>query len=337
MARSTRRKPKKKQISPVVVWTGVSVGILVLVCIALALKLMPGPPDRRTDASSEANIAKVELADDLPSLGELNSGDGSIDELFMTVADTQAIMRAGGFDEEKKKASARVAAALAAAASSDMPDGLLDKRVPDKRFDSPELKADLQALSGAVNRYVDESLEALEFDAARQACLAQVRLGRDIFESNTRLKIRQSGLAMMRSALSKLSAIERAAYDDGEIDQEALKKRNTDIMAWLDAVKAVNDAWNVKLMSIETVASSEGKPNTADLKAIALSDQDKSFRVFAARRMGYALFERGDQGNQKFLKKTIEELKAGSDQAVADAAKHGNSIKDRNEYHELRK
>lgn len=332
---ATRRPKKKKSSAPIWAWTGVSAGVLALICVLLYFTTQPGPPDRATGASAEANLVKQTLPDDLPTLAEPPSGDSSIDELFSKVAEVQRLMNAGGYEDEKKAAAAGVVQTLKAAASSEMPHGLLDERIPEKRFDAPQVKKDLQALGKAVSTYIDQQLAAFAFDPAREAAFAQVLLGKQIFESNTRLKARQSGLSVMRSGLNHLRDIERAAYDDGAIDQDELKQRNTKIMAWNDAVKNIEDVWNAKLESIETVASKRDRPNTADLKKIAMEDKDPTFRIFAARRMGYARYERGDPGNQAFLAETIELLLNGEDKAVAAAAEDGKAVK-RDEYYELK-
>lgn len=311
--------------------------MLILICVGLYLKMQPGPPDRATNASSEENLAKQTLETNLPKLAEVPTGNGSINDLFRVVGESQNVLRAGGHEAAKKEAAAKVIASLKGAAASSMAEGLLDKRIPAKRFDAPKVKGDLQAVGAAVKIYKDQQLEAFTFEPARQAAYAQVLLGKQIFEKNTRLKTRQSGLAVMRSGLSNMLAIEQAAFQDGEINQEKLLEKNESIMAWLDAVKKIEEAWNAKLKTTEGIASSERIPNTGDLKQIALKDKDPTFRIWAARRMGYALYERGDMGNQEMLKKTIDELIAGSDKAVAEAAKDGKAIKGRDEYHELRK
>ena len=322
---------------PVWVWSGVSAVILiVLVTILVINKLNPGSADSPTRASSEANLAKQTLPSDLPTLVEFQGGEGSAADLFRVVAGVQTIMRSGGFEEEKAEASLKVIAALKPAAKTQMPRDLLDKRIPKKRVDSPEVKKDLQALTTAVSTYVKNQLKDFKFAPAREAAYAQVLLGKQIFENNTRLKSRQSGLAVMNSGLNNLQQIERAAYDDAEIDKDELAKRNEKIMQWMNARKDINDKWGIKLKAIETVASKKGLPNTADMKKITQKDEDPTFRIFAARRLGYALYERGDPGNQRFLKETIELLSNSDDKAVAAATKDGASVT-RDEYQDLRK
>ena len=97
------------------------------------------------------------------------------------------------------------------------------------------------------------------------------------------------------------------------------------------------DVWNSKLKPTEGVNASKGIPNISDLIKIAKEDQDPTFRIWASLRLGYALYERGDQGNQKAITAAIEELKLDSNKQVAAAAKAGESIKDSDEYYELRK
>lgn len=316
-------------------WTGVSGAILVVLCIALYFKMQPGAPDSPTSASSEQNLVKQTLPDDLPTLVEIEGGEGSIGDLLRTVSEVQTILRSGGFEQEKAEAAKKVIAGLKAASTGTMAEGLLDKRIPEKRFDSPQVKKDLQALTEAVSTYVDEQKKEYTFGPAREAAFSLVLLGKQAFERNTRLKSREAGLAMMTSGLSQLSDVELAAFKDGAIDQDELVARNEKIMEWNDAVKAVQDVWQAKLKTTEGVASKQGIPNTADLKKIALEDEDPTFRIYAALRLGYAVYERGDPGNQAFIAETLELLKTSDDKAVAAAAKEGASI-EREEYHELR-
>lgn len=312
----------------------VSTSIIVLIAIAVYFKMQPNPADSATSASSDENLVKQTMETDLPVLAEVGGGGG---DLFAELRTSGNVLRSGGFEEEKDAAAQKVIQALKAASKTQMSKGVLDARIKPKQLDSPEIKSDLQAIAKAIRIKIDAGIETGEFGGPRQAAFALVLVGRQIFENNTRLKSRQNGMAMMRSGLSSLARIERAAYDDGAIDEDELAARNEKIMAWNKAVKKVEDAWNTKLKSIETVAASKGLPNTADLAKIAKNDADPTFRIFAARRLGYALFERGDPGNQQAINQTLDELIAGSDKAVADAAKAGRSIKDSKEYYELRK
>lgn len=313
----------------------ISAAILLIVGGALFMKFQPSPADKPSGQVTEANLAKQTLKKGLPDLGIKPGGSGTVGSLFSAIQGAQGFMRAGGYDEEALEASAEVVAALKAVGKPGK--GFLDGRIPDKRFESPELKRSLQVLGSAVRMQVDLHLEDFKTKPAREIALAYLAFGKASFENNTRLKSRQRGLAMMRSALSTLGRVNRELYDDEQIDNEELQEMNAELMAWNDAIKAIEDVWNAKLKSIETVKQEDNIPNIADLVKIANEDKDPTFRNFAALRLGYALFERGDEGNQAAINKALDELEAGADKAVAAAAKTGRSIKDRDEYYELRK
>ncbi len=334
-----RRKPqKKKSNNGVWVGTGISVSILLLICVALYFKFQPGPPDRSSGAITEANLAKQTLkTDGLPDLGKAPGGTGSFGELMTTIGAAKNVMNAGGFQEEKKAKSAEIVQALHGAAAGSLPANALDNKIPAKYFDSAEMKSNFGVLGKAVRMQVDEHLEKVAFDKAQGVALSYFNLGKQVYEKNIRLKSRQRGLAVMKSALSTLGRINRARYDDGEIEKDELTKANESVMDWNRAIADLEQSWNSKLKPIESVNASKGMPNISDLIKVANEDKDLTFRIFGALRLGYALYERGDQGNQDAIKAAIEELKGDSEKLVAKAAAEGESIKDADEYYELRK
>lgn len=335
---ATRRRPKKKS-SNSGIWIGsaISAAVFIIVIGSILFSKSREGLDRATSASSDANMVVQKLEEGLPELTKLNLTGQDTTDIFEEVQKVQNVLTAGGFEKEKREASAQVVVALLQAVEKPLGKNSLDVKIPPKRFDSPQVKKDLAALNKAVKMHIDMAIEDADFDRGREAAFAQVLFGEKIFKSNTRLKTRQSGLAVMRSGLTNISRVERAAYDDGAIDQDKLAANNTEIMKWNNAIKVVEDGWNAKLKTIETVNAKKGLPNIQDLIKIANEDQDPTFRIFAARRLGYALFERGDPSNQKAMKSALDKLSKSSDKAVATAAKEGRSIKDAGEYHELRK
>ncbi|MGB0766633.1 MAG: hypothetical protein ACPGYV_02865, partial [Phycisphaeraceae bacterium] len=285
-----RRETKKKSNNGIWIGTGVSACVVVLIAIALYFKFQPGPPDSPSGAITETNLAKQNLkTSDLPDLGKAPGGSGSFGQLLAEIAGAKNVMRSGGFEQEKKTKAREITQALHGAAAGQLADGFLDAKIPPKRFESPDLKQDLQVLGSAVRMQVDAHLEDVEFDAARAIAASYLKLGQQAFEKNTRLKSRQRGLAMMRSALSTMGRINRARYDDGAIGEDELRAANDQIMDWNNAIKDVEDVWNSKLKVIESVNQAERIPNIADLVTVANEDKDATFRVFAARRLGYAL------------------------------------------------
>jgi len=333
-----RREPKKKSNNGIWVGTAISMGIIVLISLALYFKFKPAPADSQSGAITEANLAKQTFkAEGLPKLGDAPGGSGSFADLLTTIGGAKNVMSAGGFEEEKKAKATEVCAALHGAAASSISEGFLDAGIDPKRFESAELRSDLGVLGKAVRLQVKAHLDDVEFDQAQAIALSYLKLGQQAFEKNIRLKSRQRGFAMMKSALSTLGQVNRARYDDGEIKQDKLTELNNQVMKWNNAIKTVEDVWNSKLKSTESVNQPKGIPNIGDLIQIAKEDKDRSFRIWAARRLGYALFERGDKGNQEAINAAIEELKADSDKLVAKAAEAGQSIADSDEYYELRK
>lgn len=334
-----RRTKKKKSNSGIWVGSAISLAVLAFLCLAFFFKNQPDPPDRPSGAITTETLAKQTLKTaGLPKLGDAPGGDGSLETLITEAKAVSNFITAGGPKiDEKAEKSKPVIQALHGAAASDMDKGILDSKIPAKYFDSPEVQKNFSAVGAAVRVSILNHIDQIEFDKADAITMSYVELGQKIFENNTRLKSRERGLAVMESGLSWADKINKARYEDGEIDQDELKKRNEKVKEWNRAVSAVRNAWKDKLRPIESVSSKKRIPNTADLVRVAKEDEDLTFRIWAARRLGYALYERGDLGNQKVIKAAIEELKGDSNKQVAAAAADGESIKDTDEYYELRK
>ncbi|MFK7789199.1 MAG: hypothetical protein AB8C95_06885, partial [Phycisphaeraceae bacterium] len=137
--------------------------------------------------------------------------------------------------------------------------------------------------------------------------------------------------------LRTMKRIIRERYEDGEIDKDELAAADKPVLEWEKAISSLEQSWNSKLLPIESVNAAKGMPNISDLIKVANEDKDLTFRVWAALRLGYAKYERGDEGNQEAIKAAIEALKTDSEKLVAKAAAEGESIKDSDEYYELRK
>lgn len=331
---ATRRRPKKKTSSNGIwVGSGISAAIVILIAIALYFKFQPGPADSLSGAITDENLAKQTFnTDGLPDLGKAPGGSGSLGELLTKLAETKNMMRSGGFEQEKQALAKEIVQSLHGAAASSIPDQAFDARIPEKRFDAPKLQEEIQALLKASSGEIKRLNEERQFDEAQGIALSYLALGEQVFDKNLRLKSRQAGLGMMRSALRELASITRARYKDGEIEKEAMDKLNAKIMEWIEAIASFEEPWKSKLKSIDSIAN----PNTADIIKVAKEDQDLTFRIFGTLRLGYVQYERGDQGNQEEIKQAIEALKGDSEPLVAKAAAEAESIK-REEYHELRK
>lgn len=316
----------------------ISATVLLLLVGALYLKTRPNAADQPTAASSEANLQVQSLPKDLPGFGFVPGSDaGSTSTLFATAKDAERWVRGGFEDEKKVQESGAVIDQLIATSKTSLPAGFLDGKPDDKAFEPSEKKKAMTALGTAAKLHINWHIEEFEFDRARAIALAQLYFGKQAFEKNTRLKARQNGLATMKAALRSLGNITHAQQQDGEIEEAESKKTQAEVMEWFDAISAIEDRWNAKLAATETVNSKKNLPNIADLIKIANDDKDRTFRIYAARRLGYALFERGDPGNQIAINEALDQLENDSDKLVAAAAKAGRSIKDKDEYYELRK
>ena len=331
---ATRRRPKKKSSNNGVwIGTGISGGIVILIAIALFFKFQPGPADSESGAITEENLAKQTFnTSDLPNLGKAPGGSGSLPELLTKLASAKNVMRSGGFEDEKDALAKEIVKALHGAAASSIPDKAFDSRIPEKRFDAPELQVEIQALLKAATREIKRLKEQAKFDQAQAIALSYLALGEQVYNKNIRLRSRRAGLGMMRSALSQMGPINTARYKDGEIEKEEMHQLNAKVKAWMDAIADFETPWKAKLKSIDSVAN----VNTADIIRVANEDRDLTFRIYGTLRLGYALYERGDPGNQQAIKEAIEALKSDSEPLVAKAAAEAESIK-RDEYHELRK
>lgn len=334
-----KRQPKKKSNNGIWVGSAISGGILLIICVALFFKFQPGPPDRGTGSITEANLAKQTLKSaGLPELGKAPGGNGSLEDLLKEAKAVGNFISAGGVKASEKVEKAKpLIQALHAAAANDMAKGSYDVKIPPKYFDSPEMKSNIGTVGEAVTLTIADHNGRSEFDESQGIAVSYLMLGQKIYESNSRLKARQRGLAIMKGALGKLRGINRDRYEDGEIEKDERNERNAPIMEWDKAIGALETVWNSKFKSTDSVNAKKGLPNITDLIKIANEDEDLSFRIWAARRLGYALYERGDQGNQTAIKAAIESLKSDSDKQVAKAAEEGESIKDADEYYELRK
>ncbi|MEM9345000.1 MAG: hypothetical protein AAGB26_00140 [Planctomycetota bacterium] len=334
-----KRKKKKQSNNGVWIGMGISGVITSIIVIALAASSGSDPADNLSGKITESTLAKQTLkTDGLPNLGNAPGGSGSLQALLSEAQASKNMITAGGdFGGEKQAKAEQVIQALHGAAASTLAQGSLDGKIPAKYFDSPEVKSQFGTVGRAISLVNNEYLEAAEFDQAQDVALSYFQLGQKIFASNKRLKSRQRGLAIMKSALSTMGRINKARFDDGEIDQDAMRALNDKVMEWNSAIKDFEDVWNKKLNTTESVNQKKGIPNTADIIKIAREDKDPTFRIWAALRLGYALFERGGKGNQEALKAAIEELKNDSDKQVSKAAAEGESIADSDEYYELRK
>jgi len=297
----------------------ISASVLALFCIILFFKMRPAPADDATSASSEENLVKQSLPSDLPTLVELPERGGADGrELVHLINQHKRVLTSGGVDKDEE--SAAVVSEMMNCAGGSMAQGLLDANLPDNQVTSTELDKAILAVETAVELVIKQHTRDLEFEQARQIAYAELLFGRAVFENNTRLNVRRSGISLMNHALGQMQAIDREAFELGVIDRDDVEQAGAGTSAWRSAINSVNDAWKVKLASINAVDSANDLPNIADLIRIANEDKDLTFRVFATLRLGYAFHERGGSSNRETILAALDELKASDEQMVADAA-----------------
>ncbi|MFN3167606.1 MAG: hypothetical protein ACE37H_11135 [Phycisphaeraceae bacterium] len=311
--------------------------ILAVVVLVLFMNSRPGGADEGSGNITDTNLAEQKLPDGLPSF-ELATNDQPADADALVKAGSEADrLSGGGIDlEEYVQLTQPVIDTMIAAAGGSLEQGFIDKRTPAKRFESPEVKNAMIGLQKAVSEHIKLLIEQGQYNAAREIASAYHRLGKQMFEKNVRLKARQRGLLIMRSAVQNLGRIGYEANADGVFDDTQYKAITDDTGKWLEAIKQIDDTWNSKLKTTESINAEKDLPNISDLVKIANEDKDRTFRVYAALRLGYAVYERGDPGNQEAINAALDKLENSDDKMVAEAAKAGRSIKDKDEYYSLR-
>lgn len=311
--------------------------ILAVVVLVLFMNSRPGGADEGSGNITDTNLAEQKLPDGLPSFELATSNETADADALISAGAEANRLSGGGIDiDEYVELTQPVIKTLIVAGSGSLEPGFIDKRTPAKRFESPEVKDAMIGLQKAVSEHIKLLIEQGQYNAAREIASAYHRLGKQMFEKNVRLKARQRGLLIMRSAAQNLGRIGYEANADGVFDDAQYKAIADDTGKWLEAVKQIDDTWNSKLKSTESINAEMDLPNITDIVKIANEDKDRTFRVYAALRLGYALYERGDPGNQKAINAALDKLEKSDDKMVAEAAKAGRSIKDKDEYYSLR-
>ena len=123
---------------------------------------------------------------------------------------------------------------------------------------------------------------------------------------------------------------------DNRLDEPEIQAIRDGVTPWFKAISQIESVWFAKIKQIEAVNAAMNLPNIGDMIKIAEDDEDRTFRVFAARRLGFAYYERTDEGNREAINAALDKLEKSDDAQVAAAAKAGRSIT-REEYHELQK
>lgn len=313
----------------------ISAVIITTLIIIVVVKLTPAPADKPSGAITEESLKVQTLPSNLPSFGAVVDG-GEVDaEAFFTAAtEADREVGVGGGRETDLERSLPLIDLLLSVRGSELSSGFIDRHIPDKRMDSKAVQNAMAGLKKAIDIHIEYNLEEGKFDQATAIGVARLALGQQIFEGNVRLKARQRGLASMKNAINNINLVAYRAKDEGAMSEDEYTEIAAKSKQWFDAISVLEKAWNTKL---EKINATGDRLNIADLIIVARQDKDRSFRIFAARRLGYARFERGDKKNAEAINEALAELEKDSDKLVAKAAKSGLAIKDAEEYHELMK
>jgi len=295
----------------------ISMSVFIVAIIAVVLLVKTNTPaDKATGVSSEENLKKVELASGLPELftqdADLASDDASLVTLFEDAAEAERYVTGGVDSDTRVEKSIPVCEALIAAVhSGGFTSGAFDDMLSN---DHNKFRDLLLTITEAANAVVDRCIEDGEIEQADRIARARFELGRRMYAGSLMLKARELGLDVMRKGLSQISMVARASEEEGLSDEAERNAVNAQAQAWQDAIAALIQAWSPKLDVIR-----RAKPNPADMIRIAELDEDRSFRIYATRLLGYAKLERGEPGNQRIINEAIERAKGSDDPLVAAA------------------
>jgi len=198
-----------------------------------------------------------------------------------------------------------------AAQAGRVEEGFMDRHIPVQIGANPDFDEALEeifsiALYQAAYLYAHE-----QTDAAKDLTLAVWVMGRRMFEHNTRLYNRNTGLDMMESAGSIL--FEMSATDPG-LDAEAIR-------AWSVAIDGIRRHWQPKLEMILGI-----DPPIGDLINIAQNDGDRMFRIEATLRLGIHKHGSIGRGNKRAVRRAIQQALQSDDPVLVEAAKAADAM-----------
>lgn len=315
-----------------------SLVICAVVVLVLYANSGPGPSDTASGTINDATLEAQTLPPGLPMFGtRQTTTDTDAMVLFNQIEEAERWVNGGINDPaEIVENSQGLAKELIALGETPLKNGVMDERIPDKQFVTREFNLAMATVSRGVQKHIDYYLEQGEYDKATKLAAAQLAFGRNLFENNLRYKVRAQGLGAMKDALRHLGKIAKESQLDGVMQEADFNAMQADLQKWKEATDKIYQNWNKKVLAIEVVNPAKNLPNVADMIRVAKEDKDPTWRVYAARRLGYARFERTDQSNKAAINAALDELEKSSDTQVAAAAKAGRSVQDA-EYHELQK
>jgi hypothetical protein len=306
--------------------------LIVVVVVGLLVLQRRDQADHPTDATADAMLERVVLADDLPVLFVPDREDGARPPrsfaALLETCDRVGPVLTGGAQEERAEASTELAEALAGSLSAGTyPDGFIDERIDASGVFADPLRRQFRQLSIALETHTARLIGEGRAEEARVFAGCGFELGRRVFVQNVRLRGRQRGLGLMRAGLGQCLQATHAMRDAGTLTDAQAQAVADDVRRWEEAIAAVESAWNTKLQTI-----SSAKPNVADLVRVAELDEDRSFRVFATHQLGFARYERGEPANQAMLADAISRAR-DSDDPLIRAAGEAAAAMTREQFH----
>ncbi|MEM9020437.1 MAG: hypothetical protein AAGC44_07720 [Planctomycetota bacterium] len=297
--------------------------IIVVLVIVFAVKPKGDPP---TSATSTENLKKQTLPADLPKLAftpERSGQEGpGFDKVSTQCQNAGRYIGQGGYVRESQAEAVKLMEVIEQFSQSRTPQrGFADRFMNGRDLYDPELKQNLEIVVSALNLHVKAMIEEGKYDSAQEAAGACFALGHALFNDNTRLMPRRTGLLLMRVSLQNYINAANAQRAAGRMDADAYQLAKSSTQPWFDAILAIETVWAKKLESINNP-----KPNVGDLVRVADKDEDLSFRVFAVRRLGLARFERGDSSNQSAINSAIESALSNDQPMIREAAESAQSL-----------
>ncbi|MEM1354188.1 MAG: hypothetical protein AAGH88_04815 [Planctomycetota bacterium] len=297
--------------------------IIVVLVIVFAVKPKGDPP---TSATSTENLKKQTLPADLPKLAftpKRSGQDGpGFDKVSTQCQTAGRYIGQGGYVRESQAEAVKLMEVIEQFSQSRTPQrGFADRFMNGRDLYDPELKQNLEIVVSALNLHVKAMIEEGKYDSAQEAAGACFALGHALFNDNTRLMPRRTGLLLMRVSLQNYINAANAERAAGRMDADAYQLAKSSTQPWFDAILAIETVWAKKLESINNP-----KPNVGDLVRVADKDEDLSFRVFAVRRLGLARFERGDSSNQSAINSAIESALSNDQPMIREAAESAQSL-----------
>jgi hypothetical protein len=271
-----------------------------------------GQADRPTSrTSTEALVARV-LPDELEAL--TGPGDPSVDAgplyeqaVALCVEREGVLTRTREHDELVDGLSDLL---LRAAQAGRVEPGFMDGHIPVEIGAQPDYGPALENITEWVLHRAAARYEVENPRPSRELVGAVWVFGQRLFEDNTRLYTRNTGLDMMESAGSLLFEM---SVEGSSAEAEVLR-------AWSSALDGVRRAWQPKLEVMLRV-----DPHPGDLVNIAVNDADRMFRVEATLRLG--IHRHGaDRGNRRAMQRAIRAAMASDDPMLAEAGRAADAL-----------